>query len=100
MAIYKEVYRSVDGYEAYIVTSAEGVNVRKVCVEAENNLVFGRILDIDVMDKSGVQIGREELCIPPRKCFVCDKSAAYYVNIKVRGFAVHQGKQKIICKII
>lgn len=82
VVVHSEVCVSADGYEAYLVVLPEEVYVKKACIEAENELVFGRILDMDVMNKNGVQIGRAELCIPPRKCFVCDLPAALCISQK------------------
>ncbi len=75
--IQKEISQSADGYTAHLVVSGDAVRIKKVCVKAEEELVFGRIADIDVMDREGTQIGRKELDLPLRKCFICDMPAAY-----------------------
>lgn len=67
---------------ADLETATEAATVKRFCVQAEDRLAGGRMLDIDVMDRDGNPIGRSDIGLPPRKCFVCDGPAAVCVSRK------------------
>ena len=75
--------RGNDGPAVFITINAEADMVKRLCVKAENTIPFGRILDIDVMDYEGKPIGRNDLSLPPRKCFICDNPAVLCVSRKL-----------------
>ncbi|MEG1942712.1 MAG: citrate lyase holo-[acyl-carrier protein] synthase, partial [Angelakisella sp.] len=54
--------------------------IKHICVTAEEKIHGGRMLDIDVMDSSGTPVGRSQLGLPPRCCFVCHEPAAVCVS--------------------
>ena len=71
--VHEEYHIAHTGCEALLVYS--GVNARlikAVAVKTEEGFGFGRLLDIDVIDKNGEKLSRPR----PRKCLVCDKNAA------------------------
>jgi phosphoribosyl-dephospho-CoA transferase len=56
---------SADGYAAYLIVSEEADFVKKICIRAEEELTFGMIADLDVMDRTGRQRSvRRAGCIP------------------------------------
>ena len=71
-----------DGPACFLTTDTEASQVKQVCVAAEDSMPGGRMLDIDVMDREGNPIGRSELGLPPRKCFICEEPAAVCVSRK------------------
>lgn len=71
-----------DGPACFLTTDRDAAQVKKICVEAEDSMPGGRILDIDVMDREGNPIGRSEIGLPPRKCFICEEPAAVCVSRK------------------
>lgn len=75
--------RSDDGPAIFISTDSEAKTVKRICVEAEETIPGGRILDIDVMDREGNPIGRSDIDLPPRKCFLCENPAALCVSRKL-----------------
>jgi holo-ACP synthase CitX len=50
-------------------------DVKRRCVELEESLAGGRLLDIDVFDRRGRQVGRRSLALPPRRCLACTEAA-------------------------
>ena len=77
--------RSHDGPVFFISAKTNAMEIKKLCVEAEEVLPGGRILDIDVMDTDGTTIGRSDLMLPPRKCFICENPAAICVSRRIHS---------------
>ncbi len=69
-----------DGSACFILTQGRALDVKSACVSIEQTLPGGRMLDIDVLDEQGSPIGRQELGVPPRLCFVCDRAAVICVS--------------------
>lgn len=51
--------------------------LKKMLVELEEALSWGRLLDIDVLSEDGRPISRTELGLPERACLVCGKTGAF-----------------------
>ena len=69
----REELDGADGLTVYLL-SAGGAKLKRFCVEIEESLPGGRLLDIDITTKT--PIGRKELGLPPRRCFICLRPAA------------------------
>ena len=69
-----------DGAACFLPCEEEAAAVKRFCVRQEETLPQGRILDLDVTARGGVPIGRAELGLPPRKCFLCGRPAAECVS--------------------
>lgn len=63
------------GEEGFFVTDLDAKKAKRLLCDLEQTHILGRLFDVDVFDADGVQIGREELGLPPRKCFVCERVA-------------------------
>ncbi|MEA4960753.1 citrate lyase holo-[acyl-carrier protein] synthase [Lutispora sp.] len=74
-----------DGPAVFISTETEAKEIKKICVEAEESIIGGRILDIDVMDRDGSPVGRGDIGLPPRKCFICENPAAICVSRRLHS---------------
>ncbi|NCB31682.1 MAG: citrate lyase holo-[acyl-carrier protein] synthase [Clostridia bacterium] len=74
-ADFADMQNGADGPALFFTSSFPASLVKAACVQAEENLPGGRMLDIDVMEKSGKPIGRKELGLAPRACFVCGEAA-------------------------
>lgn len=61
-----------------VIGSAE--RVKTLAIQLEEELAFGRLLDLDVFDASGIQINRLLLGHPARRCLVCGEIAAVCVR--------------------
>lgn len=69
-----------DGPACFFPVEGDTAKVKRLCVQAEEQLPGGRMLDVDVMSPDGDPIGRGELGLPPRRCFVCEQPAAGCVS--------------------
>ncbi|HWR60391.1 MAG TPA: citrate lyase holo-[acyl-carrier protein] synthase, partial [Clostridia bacterium] len=77
--------RGSDGPAFFISTKAEAGMIKKICVEAEETIAGGRMLDIDVMDSRGTPVSRTDIGLPQRKCFICDKPAVSCVSRRLHS---------------
>lgn len=49
--------------------------LKRAAINLEEKHVLGRCLDLDVYDRSGQSISRQELGYPRRKCYLCEDDA-------------------------
>lgn len=73
--IHTEQYSMPSGFEAQIVVDEDAKRLKKTVLQIENTHVLGRFMDIDVLDIDKMQISREDVDIPPRRCFLCENDA-------------------------
>ena len=65
------------GYEAIFVVSRDAMQLKHIAVDIEETHPLGRLFDIDIIDRDGTPISREDIGVEPRRCIVCgDLSAA------------------------
>ena len=65
-----------DGLTVFISCRSRAEKLKLFCVNEEETLPAGRLLDMDVTGRGGRIVGRAELGLPPRKCFLCGRPAA------------------------
>ena len=65
----------VTGYVYYASVDAEAIRVKELMCLIEDADRLGRIFDIDVIQKDGQKVSREEFGMPPRKCLMCEEEA-------------------------
>lgn len=65
-----------DGPALFLSVDSCPEYTKGLCVEFEEKTPYGKVLDLDIMDRNGVVISREYLGLPARKCFICDNPAA------------------------
>ncbi len=63
------------GREVFFAVDAPADVLKRLVVPLEEHHELGRLFDIDVFDAEGVQMHRQALGYPGRKCLICDKSA-------------------------
>ncbi len=73
------VLEGADGTAVFYGFRCSGEALKKIAVAYENLEPSHRLLDADVMEK-GRAIGRAELKLPPRRCFLCSRNAADCVS--------------------
>ncbi len=56
---------------ALLSAGQEAVWVKRLCVSQEESSPAARLIDLDVYDRGGNQIGRASLGLPPRSCLLC-----------------------------
>jgi holo-ACP synthase len=71
----KEVRRGACGREALFLPAAEPLRLKRLCIQIEKQHPLGRIFDFDVYRVDGTAVGRAELELPPRRCFLCAEPA-------------------------
>ncbi|MBR3383243.1 MAG: citrate lyase holo-[Clostridia bacterium] len=90
--VHEEYHIDNTGCEAFFCFS--GLNARMLKAQAvkleENNYGFGRIFDIDVIDKNGEKLGRSK----PRKCLICERPAAECARNRTHSVEELQAKTK------
>ena len=69
-----------DGPVCFLPCEEGAEAVKRFCVGQEETLPQGRLLDLDVTARGGTPVGRAELGLPPRKCFLCGRPAAECVS--------------------
>ncbi|MEF9984461.1 MAG: citrate lyase holo-[acyl-carrier protein] synthase [Oscillospiraceae bacterium] len=72
-----------DGTAIFCASKNDCFEVKRACVNFEEQSPACRILDIDVMDKSSNPISRKDIDKPSRRCFVCENDAAVCVSRKL-----------------
>ena len=75
---YKEVRDLETGYEGYFLVEGALLDVKKACCEIENEHPYGRLMDLDVLERVGetvVPVSRERVGEQPRRCLLCDRPA-------------------------
>ena len=75
---YKELQDLETGYEGYFLVDGPLLDVKKACCEIENEHPYGRLMDLDVIERVGdtvVPVSRERVGEQPRRCLLCDRPA-------------------------
>lgn len=72
----EESLEGEDGLTVFISCRSRAESLKLFCVKEEETLPAGRLLDMDVTGRGGRIVGRAELGLPPRKCFLCGRPAA------------------------
>lgn len=74
--LHEEYDRTVLGFEGFAVVRGDCRKVKLIGLELEKNHPLGQLFDIDVTDKDGSRISREDFDYPHRPCIVCGKESA------------------------
>ena len=89
--VHEEYHIDHTGCEAFFCFS--GLNARMLkaqAVKLEENWDFGRLFDIDVIDKNGEKLGRSKA----RKCLICERPAAECARNRTHTVEELQAKTK------
>jgi holo-ACP synthase len=73
--IFMDTRHQPTGSEGFICLYQEAQAVKQKTTELENTFRLGRLFDIDVFTPEGESVGRTEIGLSPRKCFLCDEEA-------------------------
>lgn len=65
------------GYEFYLITDFNNIEAKKLCCGIEETHPLGRLFDIDVLNRDGIPINREQVGYGKRKCLLCDNEARF-----------------------
>jgi holo-ACP synthase CitX len=80
--LYVKYNESLEGPTLTYVAEGDIKDIKIKTINIEESHPLGRLLDIDVYDRSLNQISRKDLGINPRKCYLCDETAAVCVRSK------------------
>ena len=72
--LHQEEVDQVTGCEAILAVQGEAREIKRLCVELEDEDPLGRLFDMDVLDPDGSKLDREGFGYPPRPCLVCGKA--------------------------
>lgn len=67
---------------AIFALNREPVDVKRRCIQLENSFPASRLMDLDVFDKGGCQVGRFALGMEPRRCLLCAQPAVECIRLK------------------
>jgi holo-ACP synthase len=70
------------GFYAIFFTRLDPLAAKRACVAVEESHPAARLIDLDVYSANGVQIGRNDLALPPRNCLVCSNPAVECMRLK------------------
>lgn len=79
---FKSMRAGAEGPIFLAAVQEDGLALKKAVIDLEENHLLGRCLDLDVYDRSGRSISRQELGYPRRKCYLCEEFAQYCVRSK------------------
>lgn len=70
------------GSYAIVVGPSAALELKRRMVSIESAKAAARLVDLDVYDASGIQIGRQELGLAPRTCLLCAEPAVDCMRAK------------------
>ncbi len=71
---------------ALLAVGQEATTLKRLCISLEESHPAARLIDLDVYDRSGIQIGRGSLGLPPRPCLVCHQPAVDCMRLGRHGY--------------
>lgn len=71
----------------YLIDNKSPILIKKKTIMIEEEHPLGRLVDIDVYDKSSKSISRGDLNVKPRSCMLCSQDA--FICIKSQAHSVH-----------
>jgi holo-ACP synthase CitX len=74
--------RDLLGHYAFISLNQDPACVKRRCIDMESEDPFARLIDFDIFNESGCQVGRAMLGLPPRSCLVCDLPAVECIRLR------------------
>lgn len=66
--------------------ACEASEAKRSCVALEHSHPAARLVDLDVYDRSGLQLGRSALSLPRRPCLVCPHPAVECMRLGRHSF--------------
>jgi holo-ACP synthase CitX len=76
----RHLTQGAEGPIFYAAVEEDVLALKTIAIDFEETHSLGRCLDIDVYDRSGNSISRQELGFPKRKCYLCEDDAHHCVR--------------------
>jgi len=67
---------SASGPEGLLAIAAPAHDIKLAAIALEHTHALGRLWDIDVLTPEGEILSRRHFALPPRRCLLCEQSAA------------------------
>lgn len=74
--------QGADGPVFYVAVDEDVSALKTLAIKFEESHSLGRCLDLDVYDRSGYSIGRQQLGFRRRKCYLCEDYAHHCVRAR------------------
>lgn len=78
----REVSRDALGDYAIVASGRRPETLKRLAVALETAHPAARLIDIDVYDPQGMQLGRRELGLATRPCLLCEEAAVDCIRVK------------------
>ncbi|HZK84401.1 MAG TPA: citrate lyase holo-[acyl-carrier protein] synthase [Desulfosporosinus sp.] len=78
----KLLTQGADGPSFYVAVEEDVFGLKSLAIDFEENHSLGRCLDLDVYDRLGTSISRQELGFTRRKCYLCEDFAHHCVRVR------------------
>ena len=82
----REQVLAVTGNEMYWVVDAPVLTVKRAMVRIEEANPFGRLLDLDVLARTGEKAEREEIGAESRRCLLCEERAVICARSRTHSY--------------
>ncbi len=69
------------GFEAYLLTTVDRVEAKRVACHIEDTHPLGRLFDLDVLNIDGTPLSRTALGYAARRCLVCEREARHCMRL-------------------
>ena len=76
--VHESLYDLETGYEGYFLVDAPLLDVKRICCAIENEHPYGRLMDLDVLERIGdavAPVSRDRVGESPRACLLCGRPA-------------------------
>lgn len=90
--VHFEEILSPTGCEGFFVVDADATSLKKLCVAIEDSQAVCRLFDMDVLDRDGRKLSREELGLAGRRCLLCENPAPVCASTRAHSVAQLQEK--------
>ena len=77
---------AVTGCEALLAVRGDAWEIKRLCVDLEDEDALGRLFDLDVLAPGGEKLDREQLGMPPRPCLICGQAGKGCASRRVHSF--------------
>jgi holo-ACP synthase CitX len=78
----KCLLQGAEGPIFYVAVNEDVLVLKAIAIAFEETHSLGRCLDLDVYDREGKSISRQELRYPKRKCYLCEDDAHHCVRAR------------------
>ena len=81
---YRESRLTAAGWEAFLSVDMAPEELKGITARIEDRIPGGRVFDMDLLTPAG-KLGRAELCLPERKCLLCENAATVCGRSRAHG---------------